>query len=112
MSINKCRFVAQYASKWTTVGAADKVSWTYDHPDYMEYIATEEAEQAIRSCVRNKALFTLPQEMQERLVAFLLYYSPNVKEKDELSSKKMRKALDYLREGKPIDGINWDEMPQ
>lgn len=110
--LNKCRFVAQYASKWTTVGAADKVSWTYDHPDYMEYIATEEAEQAIRSCVRNKALFTLPQEMQERLVAFLLYYSPNVKEKDELSSKKMRKALDYLREGKPIDGINWDEMPQ
>lgn len=45
-------------------------------------------------------------------MAFLLYYSPNVKEKDELSSKKMRKALDYLREGKPIDGINWDEMPQ
>lgn len=108
--INKCRFIAGCACEWKSLTSYIQVGWSYTPSNFEKYLTVEEAQKVIKECVRDGTFYSLPQETQEKLAAFILFLSPLVKEKDEISQKKAQLLLSMWKTNKPLETVDWDEI--
>ena len=110
--VNKCRFIAGYASEWKSLTSYDEVGWSFEPSKFEKYLSIEEAHSAVENCIQDGSIFSLPQRIQEKLAAFILFLSPSVKEKDRISQKKARLFMSMWKEKKTLESVDWDKMEQ
>lgn len=106
--INKCRFVAGNAHEWKGLAPRRRIGWNYEPSCFEKYITAEEAQKVVEDCIQDGTIYSLPEETQEKLSAFLLFQSDSVKEKDKISQEKAQRLVSMWKKHEPLESVNWD----
>lgn len=104
--INKCRYIACNAEKWTYMSGVVGIGWSFSPSRFKKHLAVPDARSAIEACKNTESFNKLHPLDREKIAAFMLYTTDFINEKDYITQKKSKKLLAIWQSGGDIQDID------